>query len=114
MSPRAARVGRADGAHLRARLVLVFLVLAAQYESFVLPFIVLLVGAARPARARCCAQLGPRHSNDVFCQVGLVMLIGLSGKNAILIVEFAQQLRERGQPVVEAALEAAASACGPS
>jgi len=46
--------------------------------------------------------------NDVFCQVGLVMLVGLASKNAILIVEFAEQLRERGKGVVEAAIEASA------
>jgi HAE1 family hydrophobic/amphiphilic exporter-1 len=87
-------------------LVLVFLVLAAQYESFVLPLIVLLsvplglVGALG-------AQWGRGQANDVFCQVGLVMLIGLSAKNAILIVEFANQLRERGHSIVDAALESA-------
>src|SRR5205823_1586218 len=45
--------------------------------------------------------------NDVYCQIGLVMLVGLASKNAILIVEFAEQLRERGMPLVEAAVEAA-------
>ncbi|HEX3852171.1 MAG TPA: multidrug efflux RND transporter permease subunit [Polyangiaceae bacterium] len=87
-------------------LTLVFLVLAAQYESFSLPIIVLfsvplgLVGAL-------LAQLLRGLQNDVFCQIGLVMLIGLSSKNAILIVEFAHQLRDAGQGIVEAALEAA-------
>jgi HAE1 family hydrophobic/amphiphilic exporter-1 len=47
------------------------------------------------------------YSNDVFCQVGLVMLIGMSSKNAILIVEFARELREAGRSVAQAALEAA-------
>jgi HAE1 family hydrophobic/amphiphilic exporter-1 len=87
-------------------LTLVFLVLAAQYESFTLPFIVLLsvplglVGALG-------AQLLRGQVNDVFCQVGLVMLIGLSAKNGILIVEFANQLRERGMGIAEAAVESA-------
>ena len=46
-------------------------------------------------------------NDDVFCQVGLVMLVGLASKNAILIVEFAEQLRERGLPLVEATIQAA-------
>ena len=46
-------------------------------------------------------------ANDVFCQVGLVMLVGLSSKNAVLIVEFAEQLRHQGKSVVEAAIQAA-------
>jgi HAE1 family hydrophobic/amphiphilic exporter-1 len=49
----------------------------------------------------------PFRRNDVYCQVGLVMLIGLAAKNAILIVEFAEQLRDRGLSVMEAAVEAA-------
>jgi HAE1 family hydrophobic/amphiphilic exporter-1 len=52
-------------------------------------------------------QLLRGQSNDVFCQIGLTMLIGLSAKNAILIVEFANQLREKGTPIVEAAIESA-------
>ena len=51
--------------------------------------------------------MGPRFINDVFCQIGLVMLIGLSAKNGILIVEFAEQLRQRGMSITEAAVEAA-------
>jgi hydrophobic/amphiphilic exporter-1 (mainly G- bacteria), HAE1 family len=87
-------------------IVFVFLVLAAQYESLVLPLIVMtavpvaLLGAL-------LAQAARGLSNDIFCQVGLVMLIGLSSKNAILIVEFANQLRERGETVLEAAVHAA-------
>jgi HAE1 family hydrophobic/amphiphilic exporter-1 len=52
------------------------------------------------------AQWARGLQNDVYCQIGLVMLVGLSSKNAILIVEFAEQLRERGLPIVEAAIEA--------
>jgi HAE1 family hydrophobic/amphiphilic exporter-1 len=87
-------------------LTLVFLVLAAQYESFVLPLIVLLA-VPLGLMGAFAGQLLRGQQNDVFCQIGLVMLIGLSGKNAILIVEFAHQLRDHGATVEEAALEAA-------
>jgi HAE1 family hydrophobic/amphiphilic exporter-1 len=86
--------------------VFVFLSLAAQYESWSMPFMVLLsvpfalFGALLALWARGL-QL------DVYGEIGLVMLIGLSAKNAILIVEFAKRLREEGSPAVEAAMEAA-------
>ena len=87
-------------------LVVVYLTLAAQYESYVLPFIVLLaVPVALPGAIGAQDLRGLQ--NDVYCQIGLVMLIGLASKNAILIVEFAEQLRDQGMPVVEAAIEAA-------
>jgi HAE1 family hydrophobic/amphiphilic exporter-1 len=87
-------------------LIVVYLTLAAQYESFVLPFIVLLaVPVALLGAIGSQALRGLQ--NDVFCQIGLVMLIGLSSKNAILIVEFAEQLRQQGLSIVEAAIEAA-------
>ena len=84
---------------------------AAQYESLVLPFIVLLSAARRARGAWRPVEPGP--ANDVYCQVGL-MLIGLSAKNAILIVEFSEQLRERGMTIVEAAIEARNCGCGRS
>jgi HAE1 family hydrophobic/amphiphilic exporter-1 len=87
-------------------LILVLLVLAAQYESFSLPFIVLLAVPLGLTGA-LLGQLLRHQANDVFCQIGLVMLIGLSAKNAILIVEFASQLRERGHSIADAALESA-------
>ena len=86
-------------------LLLVYLTLAAQYESLVLPFIVLL-GVPLAVLGALSAQWSRGLANDVYCQVGLVMLIGLAAKNAILIVEFAEQLRGRGMGVVEAAIEA--------
>jgi HAE1 family hydrophobic/amphiphilic exporter-1 len=79
---------------------------SAQYESFVLPFIVLLA-VPMALLGAIGAQWIRGLQNDVFCQVGLVMLVGLSSKNAILIVEFAEQLRHRGVPLVEAAIQGA-------
>ncbi len=87
-------------------LVFVYLTLAAQYESYVLPFIVLLgVPVAVLGALGAIALRG--LANDVYCQIGLVMLIGLASKNAILIVEFAEQLQEQGLTVIDAAVQAA-------
>jgi len=86
--------------------LVVYLTLSAQYESFVLPFIVLLA-VPMALLGALGAQWIRGLQNDVFCQVGLVMLVGLSSKNAILIVEFAEQLRQRGTPLMEAAIQGA-------
>jgi HAE1 family hydrophobic/amphiphilic exporter-1 len=87
-------------------LVFVYLTLAAQYESYILPFIVLLAVPVAMLGALGAQSLRGLQ-NDVYCQIGLVMLIGLSSKNAILIVEFAEQLRAQGKSTVDAAVEAA-------
>jgi len=90
--------------------ILVFLVLAAQYESYVDPLIIMLtvplavLGALSAVYFRSFAN--PNFSNDVYTQIGLVMLIGMASKNAILIVEFANQLRDKGLSITKAAVEA--------
>ncbi len=87
-------------------LLLVYLTLAGQYESLVLPFIILL-SVPLAVLGALGAQWARGLINDVYCQIGLVMLIGLSAKNGILVVEFAEQLRRRGMTIAEAAVEAA-------
>src|ERR1700735_3326316 len=87
-------------------MLVVYLTLAAQYESFSLPFIVLLA-VPMALLGAIGAQALRGQDNDVYCQIGLAMLIGLSSKNAILIVEFAEQLREKGAGIVDAAVESA-------
>jgi HAE1 family hydrophobic/amphiphilic exporter-1 len=87
-------------------LLFVFLVLAAQYESWTLPFSVLLSLPVAVWGAFAGLILG-HYELNVYAQIGLVMLIGLSAKNAILIVEFAKMKHEQGLGLVEAALESA-------
>lgn len=91
-------------------VVFVFLVLAAQYENYIDPAIIMLtvplavLGALLAVMFRSLSS--PNFSNDVYTQIGLVMLVGMASKNAILIVEFANQLREQGLSIVKAAIEA--------
>jgi len=86
-------------------LLVVFLCLAALYESWAIPFSVMLVVPLGVVGA-LLATIGRGLSNDVFFQVGLLTTIGLSAKNAILIVEFAKELHEQGKSLVDAAVEA--------
>lgn len=87
-------------------LLFVFLILAALYESWSLPFSVLL-GTPIAVFGAFVALWGRSMVNNVFAQIGLVMLIGLAAKNAILIVEFARLEYEKGNPLIEAALKGA-------
>jgi len=85
---------------------IVFLIMAAQYESWTLPLAVLLGTPIAVFGAFLALYL--RHlENDVYAQIGLVMLIGLSAKNAILIVEFAKMEYDKGKPLIEASLTGA-------
>jgi hydrophobe/amphiphile efflux-1 (HAE1) family protein len=86
-------------------IVFVFLILAAQYESWSMPFMVLLAVPLALFGALLALWLRGKQI-DVYSQIGFVMLIGLSAKNAILIVEFAKRRREDGLDIVEAAMEA--------
>jgi HAE1 family hydrophobic/amphiphilic exporter-1 len=100
-------------------VLFVFLVLAAQYESLVDPLIIILavplailgaLGAVWVRHTLTQFHLLPSTNdvqNDIFCQIGLVMLVGLASKNAILIVQFGNLLRKQGVPVAQAAVQAA-------
>lgn len=85
-------------------LAFVYLVLAAQYESFIIPMAV--ICSLPPGIFGSFLLLKTMGlANDIYAQIGLIMLVGLLGKNAVLIVEFAKQKQEQGLTVREAAIE---------
>lgn len=86
-------------------ILLVFLFLAAQYESWSLPISVVLAVPVALLGAVIAVNIGG-YENNVYTQIGIVLLIGLSTKSAILIVEFAKQLREEGATIFDAAIQA--------
>jgi multidrug efflux pump len=86
-------------------VLLVFLVLAAMYESLTLPLAILLIVPMSILSALFGVWL-TRGDNNIFTQIGLMVLVGLSAKNAILIVEFARELEIQGRSIVQAAIEA--------
>ncbi len=100
------RVGGQSGQVFAVGLLMVFLVLAAQFESWAVPFAVIL-GVPFAIFGALTAVWTRGFTNDIYFQIGLVTLIGLSAKNAILIVEFANTRYEAGRPLLDAATEAA-------
>lgn len=87
-------------------IIMVFLILAAQFETWALPLAVIMAVPFALTGALMAVLLRGMN-NDIYFQIGLITLIGLAAKNAILIVEFASQKMEEGMPVAQAALEAA-------
>jgi HAE1 family hydrophobic/amphiphilic exporter-1 len=93
-------------------VLLVYLVLAAQYESWITPFAVILVVPLGLLGAIAAVSIRGMD-NNIYTQIGIVLIIALASKNAILIVEFAEQLRAQGQSAAEAVVQAAATRLRP-
>ena len=91
-------------------MLIVFLVLAAQFESFIHPFVILLAVPMALAGALFGLYITGSTLN-IYSQIGLILLIGIAAKNGVLIVEFINQLRDAGRDFEEAIMEAAAFAC---
>lgn len=87
-------------------IIVVYLVLAAQYESWILP-VMIMISVPLVMLGALLAQNVAGLDNNLFAQIGLVLLIGLSSKNAILIIEVAKEQREHGVPIVQAAVNSA-------
>src|SRR5262249_42961265 len=105
MSYQEKRVGAQALIVFALAVLMVYLVLAAQYESWLLPAAVILVvplGLLGTVAAVAIRGM----DNNIYTQIGVVLIIALASKNAILIVEFARELRRRGRPILEAAVEA--------
>jgi HAE1 family hydrophobic/amphiphilic exporter-1 len=106
MSREEIKAGNATGLIFAISIVFVFLFLAALYESWAVPFSVLLAVPIGAFGSILTLTFLPNLNNNIYAQIGLITLIGLAAKNAILIVEFAKERVDRGMEVVQATLEA--------
>lgn len=106
MSREEIKAGSSTGLIFAASIVFVFLFLAALYESWSIPFSVLFAVPIGAFGSILTLTLLPNLTNNIYAQIGLITLIGLAAKNAILIVEFAKERVDRGMDVVAATLEA--------